>query len=86
MQTSLLYINLGKVPAIMSNLLTSLRFKISVFIVVLLLITASIFSAITIQTMNRNITEEVIKRAESLCRSTAALAPYSMLANDVLGL
>jgi len=72
--------------AIMTPLFTSLRFKISVFIIVLLLLTASIFSILTLQTMNRNITEEVIKRAESLCRSTAALAPYSMLANDVLGL
>ena len=70
----------------MISLFTSLRFKISVFVVILLLITASIFSMITLQTMNRNILEEVIKRAESLCKSTAALAPYSMLANDVLGI
>ncbi len=72
--------------AIMPPLFTSLRFKISVFIVVLLLLTASIFSILTLQTMNRNIMEEVIKRAESLCKSTAALASYSMLANDVLGI
>ena len=70
----------------MTTLFTSLRFKISVFIVVLLLITASLFSLITLQTINRNIMEEVLKRAESLCKSTAALAPYSMLANDVLGI
>ena len=78
--------SIGKVTAMVISLFTSLRFKISVFIVVLLLLTASIFSILTLQTMNRNITEEVIKRAESLCKSTAALAPYSMLANDVLGL
>ena len=41
---------------------------------------------ITIQTMNRQIMEVVIKRAESLCKSTAALVPYSMLANDDLGI
>ena len=70
----------------MTNLFTSLRFKISVFIIVLLLITTSIFSVITLQTMKRNIMGEVIKRAESLCKSTAALAPFSMLANDVLGI
>lgn len=70
----------------MTNLFTSLRFKISVFIVVLLLITASIFSVITLQTMNRSIMDEVIKRAESLCKSTAALATFSLLANDVLGI
>ena len=86
MQTFRVFVNLGKVTAIMINLFESLRFKISVFIVVLLLITASIFSVITLQAMKRNIMEEVIKRAESLCKSTAALAPYSMLANDVLGI
>jgi putative nucleotidyltransferase with HDIG domain len=70
----------------MTRLFTSLRFKISVFIIALLLITASLFSAITLRIMNRHMMEEVIKRAESLCRSTAALVPYSMLANDVLGI
>ena len=57
----------------MTTLFTSLRFKISVFIVALLLITASIFSVITLQTMNRHVMDEVIKRAESLCKSTAGL-------------
>jgi putative nucleotidyltransferase with HDIG domain len=70
----------------MTNLVTSLRFKISVFVVFLLLITASIFSVITLQAMNRNIMEEVIKRAESLSKGTAALVPYSLLANDMLGI
>ena len=70
----------------MTTLFTSLRFKISVFIVLLLLATASIFSMITLQTMNRNIMDTVIKRAESLCKSTAAVAPYSILANDALGI
>jgi sensor histidine kinase regulating citrate/malate metabolism len=78
--------NVGKVAEIMITLFTSLRFKISIFIIILLLLTASIFSIITFQSMNRNITEEVIKRAESLCKSTAAIASYSMLANDMLGI
>ena len=86
MQTFRVFINSGNVTAMVAHLFRSLRFKISVFIVVLLLLTASIFSILTLQTVNRNIMEEVIKRAESLCKSTAALAPYSMLANDVLGL
>ncbi len=67
-------------------LLTTLRFKIALFIVILLLITASLFSLITAQTMNRHILDEVIKRAESLCKSTAALAPYSILSSDLLGI
>jgi len=65
---------------------TTLRFKIALFIVILLLITASLFSLITIQAMNRHILDEVVKRAESLCRSTAALAPYSILSSDLLGI
>jgi len=64
----------------------TLRFKIALFIIILLLITASIFSLLTIQTMNRYIFDEVLKRAESLSKSTAALAPYSMLSGDLLGL
>jgi len=67
-------------------LLTTVRFKIALFIVILLLVTASLFSLITLQTMNRHILDEVIKRAESLCKSTAALAPYSILSSDLLGI
>jgi len=65
---------------------TTLRFKIAIFIVILLLVTAGLFSLITLQTMNRHILDEVIKRAESLCKSTAALAPYSILSSDLLGI
>ncbi len=65
---------------------TTLRSKIALFITVLLLVTAGIFSFLTVQTMNSRIADEVAKRAEALAKSTAALAPYSMLAGDVLGL
>ncbi len=69
-----------------ATLFTTLRFKIALFIIVLLLVTAGIFSFLTVQTMNSRITDEVTKRAEALCKSTAALAPYSMLSGDVLGM
>jgi putative nucleotidyltransferase with HDIG domain len=69
-----------------TTLLSTLRFKIAFFIIILLLITASLFSLITVQTMNRHIMDEVIKRAESLCKSMAALAPYSILSGDLLGI
>jgi putative nucleotidyltransferase with HDIG domain len=65
---------------------TTLRFKIALFIIILLLVTATIFSLLTIQSMNRHILNEVIKRTESLSKSTAALAPYSILSGDMLGL
>lgn len=66
-------------------LFTTVRFKISLFIIILLLVTSSTFSFLTVQTMNRHILNEVLKRAESLCKSTAALAPYSILSGDLLG-
>jgi putative nucleotidyltransferase with HDIG domain len=69
-----------------TTLLSTLRFKIAFFIIILLLITAYLFSLITMQTMNRHILDEVVKRAESLCKSMAALAPYSILSSDLLGI
>ncbi len=68
-----------------TTLFTTLGFKIALFIVILLLVTAAIFSLLTVQTMNRHILNEVIKRAESLSKSTAAMAPYSILSGDLLG-
>jgi len=69
-----------------NTLLKTLRFKIAVFIIVLLLVTSSIFSLLTLQTMDRQILDEVIKRAELLGKSTAGLASYSLLAQDLLGM
>ncbi len=63
-----------------------LKFKIALFITILLLVTASIFTVLTVNTVNRYIMDEVIKRAESLSKSTAALAPYSILSGDLLGM
>ncbi len=64
----------------------NLRFKISLFITILLIITAGLFTILTIQIMNRYMQNEVIKRAEALSKSMAALAPYSILSNDLLGI
>ncbi len=66
--------------------ISTLRFKISLFIAILLIITASLFTILTIQIMNRYMQNEVIKRAEALSKSMAALAPYSILSNDSLGI
>jgi len=64
----------------------TLKFKIALFIIILLLVTSSIFSLLAIQAMNQSILNEVLKRAESLSKSTAALAPYSILSRDLLGI
>ncbi len=69
-----------------ASLFATLRFKIALFIIILLLITTSMFSILTVQAMNRHILDEVIKRGESLSKSTAAVAPYSVLAGDLLGI
>jgi putative nucleotidyltransferase with HDIG domain len=66
--------------------ISTLRFKISSFIAILLIITASLFTILTIQIMDRHMQNEVIKRAEALGKSMAALAPYSILSNDLLGI
>jgi putative nucleotidyltransferase with HDIG domain len=63
-----------------------IKFKIAALITVLLLLTVSIFSILTVQTMSRHIADEVIKKAESLGKSAAALAAYSILSGDMLGI
>ncbi len=63
-----------------------IRFKVSIFALILILITTFISYIITVQTINQHIQNEVIKRAEALSRSIASSAGYSFLSKDVLGL
>ncbi len=63
----------------------TLRFKISFFIIILLLVTTFLFTLITVPSMNRYVLNEIIKRTESLSKSVAAIAPYSILSGDLLG-
>ncbi|OGD19314.1 MAG: hypothetical protein A2W03_18465 [Candidatus Aminicenantes bacterium RBG_16_63_16] len=63
-----------------------IRVKAALFVLLLLFsVTAGLY-LITLRTMNRRILGEVIKRAESLCRSTASAAGYSISSQDLLGL
>ncbi len=66
--------------------LFTLSFKLSLFIVVLVLATTLVFSLITLRTMDRHIMDEVMKRAEALGKSAAELASYGILSHDMLGL
>jgi putative nucleotidyltransferase with HDIG domain len=66
--------------------LFTLSFKLSLFIVVLVLVTTLVFSLITLRTMDRYIMDEVMKRAEALGKSAAELASYGILSHDMLGL
>lgn len=64
----------------------NMRFKLSLFVVALLLITVLIISLLMMRTMDQHIINEVMKRAEALGKSTAELASYGLLSNDLLGL
>lgn len=64
----------------------SLRFKIAFFVVILLTSTSFALCIITVQIMNNYILNEIIKRGESVGKSVAASAGYSLLSKDLLGL
>ncbi len=70
----------------MDTKFASLRFKISLFIIILLVVTAALFTALTIQVMNRQILREVMKRAETVGQSMASSAAFSVLDGDVLAM
>jgi len=64
----------------------NIRCKLSLFISVLLLLITFALSLIAIQSMDRHLRIELIKRATSLNKSAAALAAYSILSKDLLGI
>ena len=64
----------------------SLRYKIAFFVLLLLTSTSFVLCFITVQIMNNYILNEIIKRGESVGKSIAASAGYSLLSKDLLGL
>ncbi len=64
----------------------NLRFKIAFFTVILLTTTSLVLCIMTVQIMNNYILNEIIKRGESVGKSIAASAGYSLLSKDILGL
>ena len=64
----------------------SLRFKITLLVVILLTSTSFVLSIVTVQIMNNYILNEIIKRGESVGKSIAASAGYNLLSKDLLGL
>jgi HD-GYP domain-containing protein (c-di-GMP phosphodiesterase class II) len=64
----------------------SLRFKIAFLVVILLTSTSFVLCIMTVQIMNNYILNEIIKRGESVGKSIAASAGYSLLSRDLLGL
>ena len=64
----------------------TIRFKLSLFVFILLIFTTVVFFITTIKILDRVILNEIIKRAESLSKSSAASAGYSLISGDVLGM
>ena len=64
----------------------SLRFKIAFFTIILLTCTSFVLCIMTIEIMNNYVLNEIIKRGESVGKSIAASAGYSLLSRDLLGL
>jgi len=64
----------------------SIRLRLIVFVVLLLIFTAFAFSIVTVKIQNKTILNEIIKRAETSCKSAAAVAAYSLASGDSLGL
>lgn len=63
-----------------------IRVKASLYVLVLLVLTSLSFSVIALRIMNETISNEVIKRVETLSRGTASVAGYSLISGDLLGL
>ena len=64
----------------------TIRFKLSLFVFILLIFATAVFFIATIKTLDQVIRNEIIKRAESLSRSSAASAAYNLISGDVLGM
>jgi putative nucleotidyltransferase with HDIG domain len=64
----------------------TLRSKVCLFVLILLIVTTFIFYLATSRIMKQNILGEVIKRAESLSKSIAVSAGHSFMSKDILGL
>jgi len=64
----------------------SIRLKLTVFVILLLIFTTFAFSIVTVKTLNQTILDEIIKRAETLSKTSAGAAAYSFISNDSLGI
>ncbi len=73
-------------PAVRPFRLFSMSFKLTLFVIILVLVTTLVFSLISLRAMDRHIMDEVMKRAATLGKSAAELASYSILTHDILGL
>lgn len=66
--------------------LKNIRFKTSLFVLLLLILTTGILYVITANIMKRHFIKEIITRAESLSANIAATTGFSFSSEDLLGL
>jgi putative nucleotidyltransferase with HDIG domain len=64
----------------------TIRFKLSLFVFLLLILTTFVSYLATVNILNRVILNEIVKRAESLSKNSAAAAAYSLISGDTLGM
>lgn len=64
----------------------TIRFKLIIFVFLLLVFTTFVSFLATVKVLNRVILNEIIKRAESLSKSSASGAAYSLISGDSLGI
>ncbi len=63
-----------------------IRFKFSLVILFLLVVTTLSFSVLTLKAVEQYFTGAVVSKAEAISRSAAASAAYSLLSGDMLGM
>src|SRR5512139_3100995 len=64
----------------------SIRFKLTLFVILLLIFTTFAFSVVSVKIQNKTILDEIIKRAETSSKSAAAVAAYNLASGDSLGM
>jgi putative nucleotidyltransferase with HDIG domain len=69
-----------------SKMFRTIRFKLSVFVFLLLILTTFVSFLATVKILDRVILNEIVKRAESLSKHSAAAAAYSLISGDTLGM
>jgi putative nucleotidyltransferase with HDIG domain len=62
----------------------SIRFKLSLFVFLLLIFTSLVFSFGTVKILDQTLQNEIIRKAESLAKSSAYVAAYSLISGDEL--
>lgn len=65
---------------------TGIRAKAMLYVLALLAASISASYVLTIQILNDHVRSEIVKRAESLCRSIASSAGYNLVPRDLLAL